>query len=410
MLKRILIFIPVLVLSACLEESSDKLDKKAFTRIYDHSGFYSGFYTLDMKQTADGGYLILGGKTDVVKEGGQTQHVNTPLRAYLLKTDEFGKIENELELEDTYVYPIGKLNQIGDSYYFFCMDAGTNAFLVNVDELATFSNVIPLSATLTLPLASSIVDVSGNSGSLLLLSYDNSSQESVLARVSTTGTVSNESRFYTGAESPIDDLVLNHANREGTQFPFAVGQTSNGAYFFNGFINYTFSLVFTSLGGNEDVDGIIYGQQENAGFSQILPVTGGSFAISAYSFGFNFLHPRATLATTGTTSVTDIQATSYSFPELEKNARVQAIRGTVDGKNVIIFGSNTKSGQIGIYVYDEATGEFLSSKYLGYSNPFEVGALVQTAEGDLVVSGTTYVAGRLPRLCLIKVPHDEIKD
>jgi hypothetical protein len=77
---------------------------------------------------------------------------------------------------------------------------------------------------------------------------------------------------------------------------------------------------------------------------------------------------------------------------------------------VIIFGSNTKSGQIGLYVYDETTGEFLSSKYLGYSNPFEIAALVQTAEGDIVVSGTTYIAGRLPRLCLIKVPKDEIKD
>ncbi|HET9053008.1 MAG TPA: hypothetical protein VFM90_02470, partial [Cyclobacteriaceae bacterium] len=262
MLKRILLFlIPVIVLNACLEESSERLDKKAFTRIYDNSEFYSSFYAIDMKQTADGGYLILGGKTDVVKEGGETQNVNTPMGAYLLKTDAFGKIVNELQLEETYVYPIGKLNPIGDSFYFFCMDAGTNAFLVNVDQLATFSSVIPLSATLTLPLASSVVDVSGNTGSLLLLSYDNSSQESVLTKVSTTGTVSNESRFYTGAESPIDDLVLNHANREGTQFPFTVGQTSNGTYFFNGFINYTFSLVFTGLGGNEDVEGIVYGQQ-----------------------------------------------------------------------------------------------------------------------------------------------------
>lgn len=407
MLKRIILFIPVIVLSACLEESSEKLDKKAFTRIYDNSEFYSSFYAIDMKQTADGGYLILGGKTEVLKEGGESQNVNTPLGVYLLKTDELGNIVNELELDKAFTYPIGKLNQLGDSFYFFCMDAGKNAVLVNVDQLATSSQQTTLSTSLPLPLASS---TKLNSDSLLLLSYDNGTQESVITKVSTNGGVSNDTRFYTGAESPIDNLVIRHANREGTQFPFAIGQTSANTYFFNGFVDYTFSLVFTSLGDDEDVDGIVNGQQENAGFSTVLPISGQTFAISTYNFGFNFLKPNATLNMTGTTSVTDIQSTAFSFPELESNARVKAIRAVVNEKNVILFGSNTKSGQIGLYMYDEATGEFLSSKYLGYSNPFEIAALVQTTDGDFAVAGTTYIAGRLPRFCLIKVPKDEIKN
>ena len=412
MLKRIILFIPVIVLSACLEESSEKLDKKAFTRIYDNREFYSSFYAIDMKETADGGYLILGGKTEVLKEGGESQNVNTPLGVYLLKTDELGNIVNELELDEAFTYPIGKLNQIGDSFYFFCMDAGKNAVLVNVDQTATVSDTVGLSSPITLPLASSVVDVTSTpgSGSLLLLGYDNGTQESVVAKVSTAGTVSDETRFYTGAESPIDNLVIRHANREGTQFPFAVGQASANTYFFNGFIDYTFSLVFTGLSEDEDVDGIVNGQQENAGFSNVLPISGQTFAISTYNFGFNFLKPNAMLNMTGTTSVTDIQSTAYSFPELESNARVKAIRAVVNEKNVILFGSNTKSGQIGLYLYDEATGEFLSSKYLGYSNPFEIAALVQTTDGDFAVAGTTYIAGRLPRFCLIKVPKGEIKN
>lgn len=420
MLKRILLFIPVILLSACFEESSEKIDKKAFTKIYDNSEFYSSFYAIDMKQTADGGYLILGGKTKAIKEGEENPNVNTPLSVYLLKVDALGNIVTELDLEETdlaglYTYPIGKLNQIGESFYLFCSDEGTNAFVLNVDQLATFVNDIPLSSTITFPLASSVIDNSAvpGSGSLLLLGYDNSTQESVIAKVSTTGAVSNESRFYTGAESPIDNLVVRHANREGTQFPFSVGQVSSNTYFFNGFIDYTFSLVFTDLGGDEDFSAIINGQQENAGFSAVLPIAGQTFAASAYNFGFNFLLPNISIITGGNPppgSVTDIQGNGYSFPELESNARVKIIRAVLDGKNVIIYGSNTKSGQIGLYTYDETTGEFLSSKYLGYSNPFEIAALVQTAEGDIVVSGTTYIAGRLPRLCLIKVPKDEIKD
>lgn len=422
MLKRILLLLPVIILSACLEESSERLDKKAFTKIYDNSEFYANFYTIDMKQTADGGYVILGGKTKVIKEPGESPNVNTPLGIYLLKTDEFGNMVTELELEETYVYPIGKLNQIGDSFYFFCMDAGTNAFLVNVDQLAEIAIVKPVfyntdsgTQPFAKPLASS-VDNSGDE--LLLLGYDNSTQESVVSRIVPTDDISeapiiaegNPTRFYTGAGSPIDDLVIKHVNREGTQFPFVVGQTSVGTYFFNGFINYTFSLVFTGLEGDEDVKGVIYGQQENAGFSNVLSISGESFAISTYSFGFNFLQPNTTLSTDGITSVTDVQANGYSFPELQSNARVKSIRGNLKGKNVIIFGSNTKSGQIGLYVYDEVTGEFLSSKYVGYSNPFEIAAMVQTPGGDLVISGTTYIAGRLPRFCLIKVPENEIKD
>lgn len=411
MLRRILFFIPVLLLSGCLEESSEKLDRKAFTKIYDNSEFNSSFYAIDMKQTADGGYLILGGKTRIIKEQPQPgepdepSNVNTPMSVYLLKADEFGNIITQLELDETYIYPIGKLNYIGDSFYFFCSDQVTNTFLVNVDQLAEFWTATPVNATL--PIASAV----NTSDSLLLLSYDNTALETVLMQVSTTGAVLDESRFYTGAESPIEDLVLNHANHEGTQFPFAVGQTSTGKYFFNGFINYTFSLVFTNLDGDEDVTGIVNGQQQNAGFSSVLPISGESFAASSYNFGFNFLMPNTTLVTNGPpTSVTNVQATGFSFPELESNARVKSIRGVLGGKNVIIFGSNTKSGQIGLYVYDETTGEFISSKYLGYSNPFEIAAMVQTPQGDLVVSGTTYIAGRLPRFCLIKIPQNEIKN
>src|ERR1700749_5052157 len=107
MLKRILLLLPVVFLGACLEESSEKLDKKAFTRIYDNSEFYSSFYAIDMKQTADGGYLILGGKTEIVKDNGESQNVNSPFRAYLLKTDALGKIDTELQLDDAFAYPIG---------------------------------------------------------------------------------------------------------------------------------------------------------------------------------------------------------------------------------------------------------------------------------------------------------------
>ncbi|CAN0370805.1 unnamed protein product, partial [Phaeothamnion confervicola] len=178
MLKRIILFIPIIILSACLEESSEKLDKKAFTKIYDNNEFYSSFYAIDMQQTDDAGYLILGGKTSVVKEGGESQNVNSPLGIYILKVDALGNIVKALVLEDDYVYPAGKLNRIGDSFYFFCMNAGTETQLANVDQLAELALVSPIPTGVKIPLASGLTE---DRKSLLLLTYDNETQESVVS-------------------------------------------------------------------------------------------------------------------------------------------------------------------------------------------------------------------------------------
>ena len=95
MLKRFILFIPILWLSACLEEQSGSLDKKAFIKIYDNSEFHSSFYAIDMKQTSDGGYLILGGKTELDEE----EHRKYSFKCILLKVDQYGNKENELEIE-----------------------------------------------------------------------------------------------------------------------------------------------------------------------------------------------------------------------------------------------------------------------------------------------------------------------
>jgi hypothetical protein len=82
----------------------------------------------------------------------------------------------------------------------------------------------------------------------------------------------------------------------------------------------------------------------------------------------------------------------------------------IQGKNILIYGSNTKSKQIGLLFYDEATGEFISSRYLGFSNPFEIANLMISAEGGLAVCGTTYLAGRFPRICIIKLSEEDLAE
>ena len=59
--KIIALLLPLAILSliACTEESNPELDKQNFTRIFDNNQFDSAFYPIDLKQTSDGGYLIL---------------------------------------------------------------------------------------------------------------------------------------------------------------------------------------------------------------------------------------------------------------------------------------------------------------------------------------------------------------
>jgi hypothetical protein len=399
MLKKFILFLPILLATACLEESTTALDKKAFTRIYDQDQFNTSFYAIDMRETADGGYIILGGK-HVEADG----VVNAPFKIYILKVDQFGTVERELEIDENYISPISNLIPVNNRFYFFCMDQSTTAFLISIDALGESSQITPLDAPLTFPLAAA-VDHTGSTTGLLLLSYNDSDKESIVSRISTGGNVTGSAAFHIGPGSPADAMIIQHALRTGDQFPFSVGHTSTGLFYFNGFSNYTFALVFTTL-IDDNITGTINGQQENGGFSAVLPITGSTFATSIFNFGSNFFLPKEVLSNGSTT---ELQEGAYSFPELQSNATVKIIRAAINGKNVLVYGSNTKSKQIALYFYDEATEEFLGSEYVGYSNPFEISSLIQTTDGDLAVSGTTYVAGRLPRFCLIKISKGSLK-
>ena len=152
--------------------------------------------------------------------------------------------------------------------------------------------------------------------------------------------------------------------------------------------------------------GVVQGQQDDGGLSQITPLDGSKFATSRFNFGDNFFIPNATLSTSGVSSSVDLGGNS--LPELMANAPVKILSTKISNKDILLFASNTRSKQIALFGYDKATGEFKGSHYLGFSNPFEIASLIVTAEGGLAVCGTTYVAGRFPRICLFKLSPEKL--
>ena len=382
------------VLSSCSEESNPVYDTDNFTTIFDNNQFDASYFPIDMRQTPDGGYLVLGGRK--LNESDFTG-------IYLLKADKFGNFVKEIEVDETSVNPIAKLTAFQNKYYFLCMDPITQeAQIADVDAELGAVTITTVQGGLTYPSAASFVD-----DRFVLLSYDNGNKESVISLVGINGGVQASKGYSIGTGEDIEEPIINHFIRTGRQFPFEVGKVSSSLYFFNGFYNYTFSLVFTDI-SSDDPQGVVQGQQDDGGFSAVAPLGGSKFASSRFNFGDNFVLPNENLSTSGNTSSTDLGG--YSLPEMVENASVRILRATVDSKNVLIYGTDTKSKQIGLLFYEESAGTFLSSRYLGFSNPFEIANLLQTEDGGLAVCGTTYLAGRFPRICIFKLSKSKLSE
>lgn len=389
-MRLLLIVFLVSFVVSCSNESDPLADKSYFTRIYDNNKFNASFFPIDIKQTADGGYLILGGR--------KIQQSNFS-GIYIMKVNEFGDFISEQEIDEGFVNPIGPLMETNGSYSFFCMTSvGLQTQLIKLDSEGTLNDPIAIAGTYP-----SAAAADGNN--FLLLSYDNFNKQSVVSLIAPSGAIIQSKGFDIGAGDAVEEPIINHFLRTGKQFPFLVGKTVSGLYFFNGFYNYTLSLVFTNL-INDDPLGVVQGQQDDGGISQAVSLVGDEFALSRFNFGDNYFLPNSALSTTGISSSIDLGGNP--LPELIANAPVKIKRITVGTKKILLYGSNTKSTQIVLFGYDEDNGEFIGSRYLGFSNPFEIAAIISTNDGGLAVAGTTYVAGRFPRICLFKLSSEEV--
>lgn len=380
------------MLFGCGEETNADLEKQTFISIFDNKQFSERFSPIDLRQTAEGGYLIL---TERKLSDSNFSGI------YLLKADESGNFVRELIVEPPCVNAVGDLMESGDEYYFFAMDGLTlEGRLVKVDAHADSAVITPVPG-ITYPAAAS-ADGTG----FLLLSYNHADKTSVLTQHNTSGGITRGPQtFGIGAGDDVEEPIIRHFIRTGRRFPFQVGTLSEGLYFFNGFQNYTFSLIFTDM-HQDDPIGVVQGQQEDGGFSAVLPLQGNEFAAARFNFGDNYFLPRVSLGTTGLSVAADLGGNT--IPELVADARVKILKASWKSRDVLIYASDTRSKQIGLFFYDAATGDFISSRYLGFSNPFEIADIIQTKDEGLAICGTTYLAGRFPRVALFKLSAGEL--
>lgn len=378
---------------SCSEESDPQIDEETFTKIYDNNLFNAAYNPIDMRQTPDGGYLILGSR--------RLEDSNFA-GIYMMKVNKQGIFEKEMEIDAAYVNPVGNLMEYNGEYYFFCMEEVTlQAQMAKADALLENVAITPVQDAITYPSAAAM---EGNS--FILLSYNHIDKLTTISLIGPTGGTLASKGFDIGVGDDVEEPLINHFIQGGKKLPFSVGRIPGGLYYFNGFFNYTFSLVFTDL-NNDDPIGVVQGQQDDGGFSAVTPIASTKFAASRFNFGDNFLIPNVILPVNSITSSVDYPGNTLL--ELVPNAKVRIIRSVINSTNTLIYGSDSKSKQIALLFYDEATGALVGSHYLGFSNPFEVATLVQTADEGLAVCGTTYLAGRFPRICLFKISKKDLE-
>ncbi|MFZ6010951.1 MAG: hypothetical protein ACOYXT_11460, partial [Bacteroidota bacterium] len=186
-----------LLLASCAEESNPAYDQENFTAIFDNNKFSASYFPIDLKQTPDGGYLVLGGRR---LEDSNFSGI------YILKVDKYGHFIKEVEVDAQYVNPVGDLMESGGQYYFFCMDELTlQSQLVQLDAAAQAITIQTVNAGITYPTAAA---VDGNN--FILLSYNNVDKQTVISLVNATGGLVTSKAFDIGAGDDVEEPLINH--------------------------------------------------------------------------------------------------------------------------------------------------------------------------------------------------------
>ena len=98
-------------------------------------------------------------------------------------------------------------------------------------------------------------------------------------------------------------------------------------------------------------------------------------------------------------------------PDLIDSERVYVKGMNVNDKQVVFFAGSNRNNQIVLYAYNRSNRDFINKIYFGYYTQIhEAAGLIETNDGGLAILGTTYVVGRLGRICLFKLSKAELED
>jgi len=375
------------ILPGCSISENEIEPEQSYARIYNDESFESNFEPLDVIQTADSGFLVLG-YYDINK-------------TYLLRADRTGHFQWDMKLEENFVNPIPGLFQHENRYHFFCMDDLTlETYIMHVNVDAGEASVVKSFPEVIYPLYASRTDDDG----MLILSYERNTLSSKLTKVNTALDVEWDNEYPVIED--VEEEIIGHVAGTGQRLPFFTG-SAEGKYFFNGYSNFSFSLHFVN-GSNGDQTGVINGFRDSGAISSAIHLNGSEYALTRYSFGENYILSKSGLEENSVSFSSDLPGNPH--PEIRDDAQVTMEKILVEEMETLLLTTTTKSGQIIIYLFNTSDGSLMGSKRIGFTNPYNAVKAVQTLDNGVAILGNTFVTGRFSRIFLYKLSEDELID
>jgi len=384
------LLIGLFFLTACNEEEFTPED--AFLQIYDDENYNVSYQPTALGASDSNIFILSERRLDVSNFSG----IN------LITTELDGAFKSEQLLEDQYVAPTKDLIKVGSTHYFFCMDRNTlRPYLASISASGDL-NFIALNLSTSYPLAASL----NRTNELILLSYNQDDRQSVLSLISVDGQIQNQQAYSIGAGNDVLESITDHFTRRNDRLPFFCGQAPNSSYYFNGFFNFTLSLVFTDFG--DDPTGVIQGQNTDAAMKYLLPVGGNNYAFIAYQFSDHFLSGGTELSANTVTS--SVNYFERKVPEIAPFAASKIIDYSFGTDEYSIIASETEGRQVILYFFDKNNGSLINTLFLGTLNPFTFSDLEVFEDGGIAILGTTFLADRFERVYLQKISRAQLTE
>ncbi len=383
----IFLFIAV-ILSGCEVDQKDIQPENEFIKIYNHPDQEIAYHPAGIVQLSDGGYLILSGvKVD-------TSIIEYP-HANLIKTSSTGEVEWTRDY-DLYA-PSPRLFQRTGSIGFVAMDLQLNTYAV---EINTSNGDVTGQHDLgiTNPLYT-YVDKQNN---LLVLGYDYIARSSWLSLYD--GSFGLQRSVKVNVEKDLENVVQKHMNKSGTQFPFFIGEWTEGSqsgYYVNCFYNYTLRTVYFESAGLSML-GNIYSFQTEEAVSALIQRDGNRYALTRFYSDNNYLLGDVEVDINTSQNFNDI--TGEILPELVHDAKVLPKRITTGSTSYILFSSQTNSNSMVTYQHAADVDSLIATHYHQFNERVEVADIIQTSEEGVALLGKIYILGKYQRPVLVKLP------
>lgn len=384
LLKSIFTVLLIAFLFFSCGNEEDFVPDASFIKIFNDESFESSYIPMDIVQAGDKGYFILS--------------AYNAWNTYILRVDEYGDYMWDYKLDENYVNPIKGLYYQDSAFYFFCMDDLSLAtILMKSTDQSRTATVEQTYGNTIYPLHSSKV-----SDGFLLESYNRESYSTRLTKLNTTFGAQWHEEY--SVEQDVEESIISHLTRIGDRLPFFTGEAGN-TYFLNGYYNYSMSMLFVR-GSDGAQTGVINGFRNKSAISSAKYLDGNSYALSRFDFGDNFVIPKIDLNSSGTGISSELEGNIHL--EMIPNAFVYNGIINVNGREITMYATSTKGGQILLYAYDAISGTLVGTHHLGRLNPYEAIDFVPSNDGGLAVLGNTFVNGRFSRITLIKLSEKEL--